>query len=374
MSRPDPAHLPATTPPPADDSSHALVVAIKSKVTAWQHVLPPGLGWNAKRMVALAFGSLQSNPALFECTIDSVIGSLYQCAKLGLEPDTPLAHAHLVPFENNRLKVTECQFLMGYQGGKILCVRGSEQLAHGRAAVVKVWAAHWYERDVFEVEGGTKPELIHKHAKGERGEYQGTYAVAEYADPTIRPSFEIVDLAGMLSLEAFCLQCKVEELDAEREKCEKDWFKSKKPWIRWRERQRLKSAIKRLAKQLIMQGSAGTDARRAFLLDDLAEAGKSQRAIIEPPPGTVTQLDPTAVIERFTALCERYPHRKGEMIPIIMSSRTPAEKLSDLEVIAVEEERKLQEGELTASERRVYDARVTDAPAQQRHQQQGKTK
>ena len=88
-------------------------------------------------------------------------------AQLGLEPNTPLGQAYLIPFQNKG--VLECQFQLGYKGLINLAYR-NEQLQTIQAQCV-------YANDEFEYELGLNSKLIHKPALGERGEMVAVYAL-----------------------------------------------------------------------------------------------------------------------------------------------------------------------------------------------------
>ena len=53
------------------------------------------------RMMRIALSALRTTPDLAKCTIQSVAMSLMGCSVLGLEPNTPLGHAYLIPFNKN---------------------------------------------------------------------------------------------------------------------------------------------------------------------------------------------------------------------------------------------------------------------------------
>ncbi len=44
----------------------------------------------------------------------SFLAALMNAAQLGLEPNTPLRQAYLIPYKNNRKGIMECHFRIGY--------------------------------------------------------------------------------------------------------------------------------------------------------------------------------------------------------------------------------------------------------------------
>lgn len=118
------------------------------------------------RMVTTA---LTKTPKLAECTTASFIGAMLTAAQLGLEPNTPLGQAYLIPYYNGRTKQEECQFQMGYKGMIDLCYRSGE---------FKIISAHIvYENDEFEFEYGIEDRLRHKPTMGEKGRPMWVYAI-----------------------------------------------------------------------------------------------------------------------------------------------------------------------------------------------------
>ena len=61
-----------------------------------------------ERFTRMALNALNNTPKLAECTQMSFLGALMNAAQLGLEPNTPLGQAYLIPYKNKG--VLECQF------------------------------------------------------------------------------------------------------------------------------------------------------------------------------------------------------------------------------------------------------------------------
>ncbi|MDR3348826.1 MAG: recombinase RecT [Acidaminococcales bacterium] len=122
-----------------------------------------------ERFARIALTALSSTPQLMECEPKSFLGALMQAAQLGLEPNTPLGQAYLIPFRNGAKKIVECQFQVGYKGLLALAYRGGEMQS--------VQAHCVYENDVFEYELGLEPILRHVPAEADRGKPRCYYAV-----------------------------------------------------------------------------------------------------------------------------------------------------------------------------------------------------
>lgn len=64
-----------------------------------------------ERFTRITLSALSSNPDLQQCTPQSFLGAMMTSAQLGLEPNTPLGQAYLLPYRNKG--VLECQFQLG---------------------------------------------------------------------------------------------------------------------------------------------------------------------------------------------------------------------------------------------------------------------
>jgi recombination protein RecT len=133
--------------------------------------LPKGI--DADRIVRLALTSVRKNPQLAECTLESFGGALMTATALGLEPDVN-GEAYLVPYRDRNKGITECTFIMGYQGVTKLFWQ------HPLARHIDAQAVH--ERDEFDYAYGLDPFLRHKPATGDRGDIIYYYAVAALAN------------------------------------------------------------------------------------------------------------------------------------------------------------------------------------------------
>lgn len=76
-----------------------------------------------ERMMRIVANAIRTTPKLQEAEPLSFLGALMQCAALGLEPNSPMGHAYLVPFKNTRKNITEVQTIIGYKGYKALAWR-----------------------------------------------------------------------------------------------------------------------------------------------------------------------------------------------------------------------------------------------------------
>ena len=122
-----------------------------------------------ERFTRIAMTAVTQNPQLGNCTPGSFIGALLTAAQLGLEPNTPLGQAYLIPFNNGKNRQLEVQFQLGF--------KGLIELAHRSGELKSIEAHIVYENDEFEYELGLEPKLKHKPAMSNRGEIAWVYAV-----------------------------------------------------------------------------------------------------------------------------------------------------------------------------------------------------
>ena len=119
------------------------------------------------RFTRMVLSAISATPKLAECTPKSFLGAMMNAAQLGLEPNTPLGQAYILPYSNKG--TMEAQFQIGYKGLIDLAYRSGE---------VELVQAHIvYANDHFECEYGLEPKLTHKPADSNRGDPVKVYAV-----------------------------------------------------------------------------------------------------------------------------------------------------------------------------------------------------
>ncbi len=118
---------------------------------------------STERFTRIAMTAVRNNPKLQACDPMSFIAALMQSAQLGLEPNTPLGQAYLIPYGK------EVQFQIGYQGMLTLAYRTGEYQS--------IYAMPVYKNDKFEYEYGLNEKLVHIPADDPEGEPIYYYAV-----------------------------------------------------------------------------------------------------------------------------------------------------------------------------------------------------
>jgi recombination protein RecT len=199
----------------------------------------------SERFTRMALSALNTTPKLAECTQMSFLAALMNAAQLGLEPNTPLGQAYLIPYNNKG--TMECQFQIGYKGIIDLVYRNGQ--------VMSIQAQCVYANDEFEYELGLNAKLKHKPALKDRGEMILAYALFKLDNGGY--AFEVVSK---------------EDIDAHAIKYSKGFSSSFSPWKTNYEEMAKKTVIKKVLKYAPLK----TDFLRAMETD---ESIKSEIAV-----------------------------------------------------------------------------------------------
>ena len=174
-----------------------------------------------ERFTRIVTTALSSNPELANTTPASFLGAMMTAAQLGLEPNTPLGQAYLLPYRNKG--VLETQFQLGYKGLIDLAYRSGE---------IQIIQAHTvYENDEFSYEFGLEPKLVHKPAVQDRGEPIAFYAMFKTKDGGY--GFDVMS---------------VDDVRAHAAKYSKSYGSSFSPWKTNFNEMALKTVLKRVLK------------------------------------------------------------------------------------------------------------------------------
>lgn len=179
------------------DTANRAATSVKDLITqnwsAIQSVIPETI--DRRRFANLVANSVRKTPALAQATPVSLIGSMLSAAALGLEVDTPLQEAYLLPYKRRTRdggQIVEAQMIIGYQG----VLRLFRQ--HPDAADV---SSGWVgEHDEFDYSYGIPKMLRHVPAKGDRGApvaFWASYTLANGAsDFVVLTPAEVAELRG----------------------------------------------------------------------------------------------------------------------------------------------------------------------------------
>lgn len=211
-----------------------------------------------ERFARMATTAVTQTPALATCTPQSFIGAMLTAAQLGLEPNTPLGQAYLIPYGNN------CQFQLGY--------RGLIELAHRSGDIKSIEAHVVYANDEFDFEFGLNPRLKHKPAKKDRGDAVWVYAVYHTKDDGF--GFEVMS---------------VEDINKHRAKYSKA---KSSPWDTAWEEMAKKTVIKKVLKFAPLK----TEFVRAMVSDETTTDAVIENGDIELVQGEYEVIEDTGEV------------------------------------------------------------------------------
>lgn len=139
----------------ADRTRKTLQSQISGMAKEFERALPGKIG--VERMMRIVMTAILKNPLLAQCEPTTFFGALLQSLQLGLEVNTPLGQAYLIPRKKNdkngRFLYWECNFQLGYQGLLELCYR-SRRYEIISARIV-------YDGDDFDYQYGSHQYLSH---------------------------------------------------------------------------------------------------------------------------------------------------------------------------------------------------------------------
>jgi phage RecT family recombinase len=235
------------------------------------------------RFLKIVFGALIRNPRLMDCTKESLLQSVMQCAQLGLEPI--LGRAYLIPYNNNKnvngrwVKTWEVQMQVGYQGF-IDLVRRSGEIANIASNVV-------FERDKYTLDLSLDRVPHEPYLLGDRGK-----PIFAYTAWTFKDGIKGFDF---MTLEAINKRRDKSPAWQRAQNSPNDKKAQSTPWVEWPEEMMQKTCIKSHTKMLPMS----IDFMEAVAMDNRAEF-EAGGTLIEAPSATLTLPESTEVTKPTT--------------------------------------------------------------------------
>ena len=216
-----------------------------------------------ERLLKVATIAVTTTPALLECDVPSLVSAIGQCASMGLEPNTVLGHAYLVPFNTKRKSARGEEWVKSVQ--VIIGYKGLIDLARRSGRISSISAHEVCERDDFSLVYGTSEKIEHKPALGERGDVIGFYAVAQLKDGGYAMEF-----ISKADVDRIMMNSQAATYTDRKTNTRK--LKDSGPWAEHYIEMGRKTAIRRLAKYLPLS----VEFQTAAALDGMASAGKDQ--------------------------------------------------------------------------------------------------
>lgn len=219
-----------------------------------------------ERFTRIVLSAISVNPKLAQCTPPSFLGAMMTSAQLGLEVNTPLGQAYVLPYQNKG--VLEAQFQLGYKGLIDLAYRS------GDVEVIQAHVVH--KNDEFTCEYGLDPKLTHKPADTDRGDPVKVYAVFKTKSGGF--GFEVMSM---------------EEVREHAAKHSKAYGSSYSPWKTSFEEMAKKTVLKRVLKYAPLK----SDFVRAAVQDEVIKTGISDDMYEVPNETIETEFSEVEVDE-----------------------------------------------------------------------------
>ena len=151
---------------PAQRKQDTVRGLLKSMEGEIKNALPAYLP--VEKFVRTALTAINSNPKLAECSQESLLAAIMNSAQLGLEFNTPLGEAYLIPYGN------KVNFQLGY--------KGLLKLAYNTGQFKRITAREVRENEDFDFDYGTG-EISHRPClTGDSGDVIGYYAIYQTKD------------------------------------------------------------------------------------------------------------------------------------------------------------------------------------------------
>jgi recombination protein RecT len=261
-----------STASPAVKAENKLAAPAAKPATIRQHLESPAFLDAVKkalprhltpdRFIRVAITAMTKTPKLAQCDQASFFGALLSLSQFGLEPDG--RRAHLIPFENRKRGVTECQLIIDWKGLAELAMR-SGIVANLHADIVR-------EGDLFDYSCGKIKShvpwfLRRDNARPDKpGEVFAVYSIAEFRDGSTK--------ADVMSLE---------EVDAIRARSRAG---QAGPWVTDYNEMAKKTVFRRLSKWLPLS----PEFRDALDIDDELTPPKNITPLSEKVAGGLSQM------------------------------------------------------------------------------------
>lgn len=133
-------------------------------------------GKNGQRFISSVVSAVNSNPALQECTNQSILSAALLGEALNLSPSPQLGHYYMVPYDD-RKKGKVAQFQLGYKGYIQLAIRSGQ---YKKLNVLSIKEGELIKFDPLNEE--IEVQLIEDEEAREQAATIGYYAMFEYTN------------------------------------------------------------------------------------------------------------------------------------------------------------------------------------------------
>lgn len=231
------------------------------------------------RMLNLAINCLEKSPDLKQCEPETVLGAFMAAASLGLEPNTPLQQAFLIPRKRNfkegnvwKSKM-ECTFQIGN--------RGFLYLSYQSPSIFAVTTNVIYREESYKYDSGQaflthEPSLERETDDADFDNIIASYSTIMFsANPSVKipivvPRGDLIKIRESSDTYRYLRDAITAAGNDAKEKARAEKQFADTAWVKWAKPMCMKSSIKQACKQLPLT----TQMKRAAQLDDFSEIGK----------------------------------------------------------------------------------------------------
>ena len=132
-------------------------------------------GKDGQRFISSIISAVQTNPALSECTNQSILSAALLGESLKLSPSPQLGYFYMVPYKNKNMALPEAQFQLGYKGYIQLASRTGN---YKKLNVLPIKEGELIRYDPLNEE--IEVSLIQNEVERENARTIGYYAMFEY--------------------------------------------------------------------------------------------------------------------------------------------------------------------------------------------------
>ena len=234
------------------------------------------------KMLRLCINAVHKTPDLLKCDPKTVLGAMMASAALDLEPNTVQQQAFLIPYKRNKkvgdewVATYDCQFQIGARGFRTLAYR-SPRISSIEAGSIRVG-------DHFKNRIGRGGGFEYEMSLTERGALTGAWSYVTLKDggelTCVLPLEEILKIrARSETYRALFANIEKSRNDQERQRNEAKLAET--PWVMWFDDMAAKSATKKHAKQLPLEGAPALAV--AAELDNAGDAGALDLGALTDP-------------------------------------------------------------------------------------------
>lgn len=264
----------ASATPPAGKTPESIGSALMRPdiVQRIASVVPKHL--TPERMLRVASQAVGKTKNLDKVPFVQLVGGIMMLSSLGLEPNTILGHAYLIPF-GKRVQDETGRWVDGFELQVIIGYRGYVELMRRSGVMISIHADVAYKGDFFDFEYGSNQHLKHI-PKGDVGATPlFAYAHAKLKDGE---AFEVLPYARVLAIrnssQAYqqALRMKndaANETDAKKKKWKEDNYLGS-PWVKHEHEMAAKTMVRRLAKMMPLS----IELQNSLELDAAQDQGK----------------------------------------------------------------------------------------------------